>query len=123
MTKIYTFDDTPHTFTENQGVLYRLVNEDVGSKQIGVLFVELEPHVSYPGIHYHKNRESVYMVLEGSATLLLDGKEHHIKARSVIYISPRAIHGIINTGDNGLKMVEVYSPLDPDFIKVEEQHS
>ena len=119
MTKIYTFDDAPHTYTENQGMLYRLVNEDVGSKQIGVLFVELKPYVSYPGLHYHKNRESVYMVLEGTATLLLDGKEHQIKPRHVIYISPGAVHGIINTGETGLKMVEVYSPLDADFIKVE----
>lgn len=120
MTKIYTFNDAPHIFTENQGRLYRLVNEDIGSKQIGILFVELEPNVSYPGIHYHENRESVYMVLEGSATLLLDGQEHHIKPKSVVYISPRTIHGIINTGSKGLKIIEVYSPLDPDFIKVEE---
>jgi mannose-6-phosphate isomerase-like protein (cupin superfamily) len=38
----------------------------------------------------------------------------------VIYISPGAIHGILNTGNNGLKMIEVYAPLDPDFINVDE---
>jgi mannose-6-phosphate isomerase-like protein (cupin superfamily) len=36
-----------------------------------------------------------------------------------VYIPPGEHHGIIRTGKDGFKMVEVYAPLDPDRIEVE----
>ncbi|MEE9509900.1 MAG: cupin domain-containing protein, partial [Candidatus Bathyarchaeia archaeon] len=83
-----------------------------------VMQVDLEPEMTATGVHYHKNRESAYIVLQGSATLMLNGTEHHLKVNMVAFLSPGDRHGITSTGKEGFKMIEVYSPLDPDRIDV-----
>lgn len=118
MSKIFEFKDAPHTKTVGRGTTHRLVNESMGAQRIGVMQVDLEPEMTATGVHYHKNRESVYIVLQGSATLMLNGTEHHLKANMVAFLSPGDRHGITSTGKEGFKMIEVYSPLDPDRIDV-----
>ncbi|RLI33495.1 hypothetical protein DRO66_10125 [Candidatus Bathyarchaeota archaeon] len=118
MSKIFKFKDASHTKTVGRGTTHRLVNESMGAQRIGVMQVDLEPEMTATGVHYHKNRESVYIVLQGSATLMLNGTEHHLKANMVAFLSPGDRHGLTSTGKEGFKMIEVYSPLDPDRIDV-----
>lgn len=120
MPKIFEFKDAPRTKTVGRGTTYRLINEDVGAQRMGVLLVDLEPEMKTTGIHYHKNREAAYIVLQGSATLMLNGTEHLLTANMVIFLSPGDRHGITSTGTEGFKMIEVYSPLDPDRVDVQD---
>jgi mannose-6-phosphate isomerase-like protein (cupin superfamily) len=121
MAKIFEFKDAPHTTTAGRGTTYRFINEDMDAEKIGVMLIELEPMMKSPRIHYHKNRESAYIVLEGSATVTINGTEHQIKPKTVVFLSPGDKHGITSTGEKGFKMIEVYSPLDPDFIELPEK--
>lgn len=118
MSKIFEFKDAPHTKTVGRGTTYRLINESVGAQRIGVMLIDLEPEMTTTGVHYHRNREAAYIVLQGSATLMLNGTEHHLKANMVVFLSPGDRHGITSTGKEGFKMIEVYSPLDPDRVDV-----
>lgn len=84
-----------------------------------VVLFEYDPNANPRKVHYHERRESAYIVLEGRATLLLNGEEHTLKPNTVVYISPGDTHGIVAISDEGLKMIEIWSPLEKDFIKVE----
>jgi mannose-6-phosphate isomerase-like protein (cupin superfamily) len=61
----------------------------------------------------------VYIVLQGNATLLLNGTEHQLKPETVVYLSPGDKHGITSTGSETFRMIEVYSPLGPDRVVVQ----
>ena len=119
MAKIFGFTDAPHTKTIGRGTTYRFVDEDMGAKRIGVILVELQPGMKSTEIHYHKEREGVYVVLQGNATLLLNGTEHQLKPETVVYLSPGDKHGITSTGSETFRMIEVYSPLGPDRVVVQ----
>ncbi len=120
MAKIFEFKDAPTTKIPGMGTTYRLVNEDIGAERTGVMLVELEPGIKSTGIHYHKNRESVYIVLQGNATLMLNGTEYRLKPKTVVFLSPGDKHGITSTGRRLFRMIEVYSPLEPDRVDVQE---
>ena len=96
----------------------KFINEDFGAKRIGVQIVEYEAGVQTGGVHYHERRESAYVVIEGTAKMSLNGKIHELKPNMAVLLTPGDIHGIIGTGDEVFKMIEVYSPLDPDRIDV-----
>ena len=108
---IYT---RPHS--TGKGIEFRLVNTTMGAKSMGVSLNELEPNMkTTTGIHSHKSRESAYIVLEGSATMHLNGTEHDVKPRMVIFIPPNEKHGMIRTGKNGVKFVNAGAILEPNL--------
>lgn len=100
--------------------IYRFLGREQGAEKICAILVEYEPDVELDGVHYHERRESAYIVLEGSATLKLNGIEHHLEPSTAVLFSPGDIHGIAATGKKGFKMIEVYSPLEPDRVNVQE---
>jgi quercetin dioxygenase-like cupin family protein len=118
MAKIFKVNDAPQTSVAGRGTTYRLINETMGAEKMGVMIVELEPNMESAGVHYHEKREAAYIVVHGTATMLLNGIEHQLHPNTVVYIPPGDKHGIICAGKEGFKMVEVYSPLEPDRIEV-----
>ena len=60
-----------------------------------------------PGFHYHTERESVYIGVEGRARATIDGKEYIVEPDTVVFISPCERHGLENIGDVPFKMIEV----------------
>ena len=93
----------------------------MGAKMLGAILIEFEPNANPKRIHYHQKRESAYFVLDGSATLMLNGVKHQLKPNTVVFLSPGDRHGIVAVGVQGFKMIEVWSPLEPDRIDVQEQ--
>ncbi len=105
---IYT---RPHS--TGKGIEFRLVNTTMGAKSMGVSLNELEPNMkTTTGIHSHKSRESAYIVLEGSATMHLNGTEHLVKPNTVIFIPPGDKHGITSTGKEGVKFFISWADLE-----------
>jgi mannose-6-phosphate isomerase-like protein (cupin superfamily) len=96
----------------------KFINEDFGAERIGVQVVEYMPGVKSGGVHYHEKRESAYIIIEGTAKMSLNGVEHELKPNMAVLLSPGDIHGIVGTGAETFKMIEVYSPLEPDRIDI-----
>ena len=82
--------------------------------------VILPPGQSVP-YHYHKNRESILMVLSGEAVELYEDKEYPIQAGDVIFVPAGAKHAVINRSDQEIRFLEFFThpPMGSDFIKVE----
>jgi len=118
MGTIYHVKDTKTIIWPGQRIMHLLINDTIGADQMAMMLIEFEPNIQASAIHYHEQREATYIVVEGSATLLLNGTEHELTPDTVVFIPPGDHHGIIRTGNEGFKMVEVYAPLDPDRIEV-----
>jgi hypothetical protein len=41
-----------------------------------------------------------------------------LKPSMSVFLSPGDVHGIVSTGAVAFKMIEVYSPIDPDRIDI-----
>jgi mannose-6-phosphate isomerase-like protein (cupin superfamily) len=100
------------------GSVTRVVNERVGASRLGVIFVEVLPGSSAPRLHYHEKRESVYIGVEGRARVTVDDEKYIVEPNTVLLIAPGEKHGVENIGDVTFKMIEVYSPLEPDRIEI-----
>ena len=64
MGKILNLSDATKDEVPGIRKVLRIINENSGAEKIGVLLVKYNPNVT-GGVHYHENRESAYIVLEG----------------------------------------------------------
>jgi mannose-6-phosphate isomerase-like protein (cupin superfamily) len=100
-----------------RGKIILLFNPKNYTKNVDVHINILNPGVKKGDIHYHKNIENVYIVLEGKGKNVDEnGKEYKIKAGQAIFMKPGEppdTHGILNTGKVPLRLVEVYAPPQP----------
>jgi mannose-6-phosphate isomerase-like protein (cupin superfamily) len=119
MGAIYHVKDAKTIVWPGQRIMHLLVNDTIGADHMAMMLIEFEPNMQASMIHYHEQREEAYLALEGSAILSLNGKQHQLTANTVVFIPPGDRHGIIRTGSEGFKMIEIYAPLDPDRIEVE----
>jgi len=75
----------------------------------GVVVLEKNKEV---GEHKTDNVEEVIVVLEGNATLIVEGKKYKtFKAPSIIYINPNVLHNIVNKSSKILKYIYITSNL------------
>lgn len=65
------------------------------AKDLGGIFGLLLPGNQVP-YHYHKNRESIIIVISGEAIEIIEGKEFPIKAGDVLFIPPGEKHTVVN---------------------------
>lgn len=71
-------------------------------------FVEIYPGGSVP-MHKHSNQES-YTILKGKGEITLDDEKTDVVDGDVILIPPNTSHELVNTGDENMYMMFVYTP-------------
>ena len=91
-----------------------------GAKNFRAVHYSYEPNWFTKKTHLHKARESVYYILEGLAKVHLNREVHELGPGTVVYLSPGDIHGIVGSGPSGFKMIEIWSPIDPDIVYYED---
>lgn len=119
--KIFKSDEYIHMQNPTRGKPYRpeVLTAEHGAKNIGGMFGLLVPGSQVP-YHYHKNRESIIIVLSGEATEVIDGKETPIKAGDILFIPAGEKHTTINRSNKDFRYIEyfTYPPVGADFIEV-----
>ena len=76
-------------------------------------------------IQSHNHRSEHWVVLEGKALVLLDGKEHYLQAGQSIDIPLKAKHSLQNPYDEELKIIEVQKGdyiSEDDIIRYEDAY-
>jgi len=58
-----------------------------------------------PFVHYHKNNEEIYAVLEGEGKAVIDGETVALKAGDWLRISPSAKRQFFASADSNLKYI------------------
>jgi mannose-6-phosphate isomerase-like protein (cupin superfamily) len=78
-------------------------------RQLGVSTFGMNQIVLEPGqrgrIHRHLNQEEVYLVLDGTLTLLIEGEETELAERELIRIAPRLRRQLVNRGPGRLVLL------------------
>jgi mannose-6-phosphate isomerase-like protein (cupin superfamily) len=79
---------------------------------MSVTIVEAAPGSQQP-LHAHPASTQVYLVVEGSGRMIVDGEEADVSRGDMVCIPPRARHAIRNTGDRTLTYVSATAPPFP----------
>jgi quercetin dioxygenase-like cupin family protein len=97
-----------------------LISNKENAKQLAAIMVILPPSPAGEKVayHYHKNRESVIMMIDGEATEYVEGKAIPLKTGDLIYLAPMAKHSIVNNSGKDCRYMEFYAPIVPDVVRV-----
>ncbi len=71
-------------------------------------YVVIKPGGKIP-LHTHTNEE-IYVMIQGSGRMRIEGEEERVQAVSAIYIDPNAEHMLQNTESEPLIMIFIYAP-------------
>jgi putative monooxygenase len=94
-----------------------LVSEKtVGSKNIAMGVNETYPGGMVPE-HKHDIQEEVMYFVSGQGKFVTEDEEIDLNPGTVVYNPPGKLHKIINTGDEVLRFVWIYSPQLPSHKK------
>jgi len=106
------------------GVIYKIL--DVENSELKN--VELAMCIFSPGevanLHYHKNMEEIYFIIEGEGEIEINGQWCRVKAKDSIAIPKGIKHRMKNTSKNyPLKFLSINSPAwqISDMIIVNEE--
>jgi uncharacterized cupin superfamily protein len=96
--------------------LRRDLGEALGSQRSGLCHIVVEPGaLSYPP-HCHSAEEELFLVLDGTGTLLLGDDEHPVRAGSLVARPPgTGVAHAFRAGDEPLTLL-AYSNRDPNDI-------
>lgn len=85
----------------------------VHSKDVGGAFTILEvrvPPFMGPPLHYHKDREEIFEVLEGRFRFHCEGKEFEVGPGTSVVVPRRSVHGWVNLGPGEARMLFTFVP-------------
>lgn len=93
-----------------------LVRRSLGLASFGMNAVELPPGDSIPE-HDETGRdhEEVFIVLEGSPTLVVDGADHPLRAGSFARLDPEPLRTVRNDGDSVARVLIVSAPVTSGY--------
>ena len=97
-----------------------LTQEDAAKDLFGLFVVAPAGVDGRDHLHYHERRESIFVVVSGEATLIIDGKEVKVEAGDLLFIPPKAIHTFANRSKKDFRMIEFCTcpPAPSDFHAV-----
>jgi mannose-6-phosphate isomerase-like protein (cupin superfamily) len=89
--------------------------DNSGPTDLCVLIQSLDPGAVVP-IHHHEKAEQVLFIVSGSGQITL--ADHRVEARAgaTVHVPKGVAHGIVNTGEEPLTILEVTSP--PGFQNI-----
>lgn len=66
---------------------------------------QIIPPNSTVGYHKHGNNEELYIVLEGTGTMTVDGKSFTVKKGDIVKNRPFGEHGLINDSKENIELL------------------
>jgi quercetin dioxygenase-like cupin family protein len=95
----------------------KILTDANNAKHLGGIFCQLLPG-GKQAYHYHKNRESIIIVISGEATVTVEDKEINIRKGDVLYIPAGEKHKMTNDGKEAIRYIEFFTPSATDRVVV-----
>ena len=70
------------------------------------------PPNSTIGYHKHGNNEEMYIILEGSGTMIIDNQEFKVKKGDMIKNPPYGEHGLVNDSNSDIDLLIIQFSLE-----------
>lgn len=115
----------PRPMARAGGRSVRLIDPGIGSQQLDLHLNVLEgggDRESAP-YHMHTTVENVYFVLEGRLGIRLEDRDEFVEAGQGVFIPPDIPHAVWNAGEGEARLLEIYTPPDADFVRLDEDGS
>ena len=84
-----------------------------GAARFSVGIAEILPRRSHP-IHNHEGIEEIIYVVSGSGQQSVGEEVRHVKPGDLVHVASDANHSTVNTCDEPLVLLVVYSPTGPE---------
>lgn len=99
---------------------WTLARRSLGLGAFGMNVVDLEPGERIPEHdETPRDQEEVFVVLSGSATMVVDGEEHPAPEGTFVRLDPGPSRTIANGGDNPVRVLIVSAPRTSGFEPLE----
>jgi quercetin dioxygenase-like cupin family protein len=82
---------------EDAGERFVSLRSQLGVTTFGMNQIVLEPR-QRGRIHRHREQEEVYLVLEGTLTLVVEGEDHVLERGEVVRVAPSVRRQMVNRG-------------------------
>ena len=105
----------------DRGITKHLVSPKNGAVNIDCHINVINSDSGLGPYHYHDKSENIYLVLEGTAHAVIDGKFYEFNKGDVAYIPPGVPHAAGSNGVDEATVLEIYAPPGPDFHIISEQ--
>lgn len=92
------------TLRRTGGERFQLLRRELGVSAFGINLIVLEPR-QRGRIHAHERQEEVFLVLEGSLTLLVEGEPHVLEADELVRVAPSLRRQLVNAGAERLVLL------------------
>lgn len=93
-----------------------LVRRSLGVSSFGVNAVELPPGESIPEHdELERDHEELFLVLEGNATIVVDGVDHPLRKGSFARLDPQPKRTVRNDGDAVARVLIVSAPVTSGY--------
>jgi uncharacterized cupin superfamily protein len=86
------------------GDRFQRLRNDLGVESFGLNLLRLEPG-ERSRIHRHEHQEEVYLVLEGTLTLLVEGEAHEVPQGGLARVAPNVRRQLVNRRPERLRIV------------------
>ena len=80
------------------------LRRELGVTSFGINQIALEPR-QRGRIHRHQRQEEVYLVLEGTLTLLVEGEEQTLERGELVRVAPEVRRQLVNRGPERLVLL------------------
>lgn len=103
-------------------ILKVLISPDLqGVKHIAVGMTLLPPGQSSSS-HTHDKEEETWYILSGRGEVVVDGRREAVTADTVITVVPGQEHQLVNTGDETMKVLWIYTPPGSERAVLRAKH-
>jgi uncharacterized cupin superfamily protein len=86
------------------GDRFQRLRNDLGLESFGLNLLRLEPG-ERSRIHRHEHQEEVYLVLEGTLSLSIEGEEREVAAGGLARVAPDVRRQLINRRSERLRII------------------
>ena len=86
------------------GDRFQRLRNDLGVESFGLNLLRLEPG-ERSRIHRHQHQEEVYLVLEGTLTLLIENEPHEVAQAGLARVAPDVRRQLVNRRPERLRLL------------------
>lgn len=104
----------------DRGFTHHLVGLDDGASNVDLHTNVINADSGIGPYHYHAKAENIYVVMSGTAEVIIDGVKHLFNAGDVAFIPPGVPHAAGSDGSGVTTVLEIYAPAGRDFEIIED---
>lgn len=116
-------DATAKPLRWDRGMMHHLVGPDDGAEKVDVHINVINTDSGIGPYHYHEKAENVYIVLDGVAEAVVDGRRFFLVKDDVAFVPPGVPHAAGSAGFGPATVIEIYAPAGRDFHIVDDPDS